>query len=337
MNAGMPGSATIDFDVVSTDFEAARRRNSRKTIVLAICLTSVFAAFGYLVGWGMETLSMREAEAPHDAGETFATLWTQISHTGLRAAGMALVGGALWTSFALIFADRSMLWIAGARPADRGRPGDLALCNMVEEMAIAAGVAVPGVHVIEDDGLNAFATGLRRSGASIAVTRGLLTRLNREEMQSVIGHEMAHILNGDVRLMVAAGAMVGLVSFVADMVLRTGAWGPGSSRSGSSRSSGVVLAVFAVWIIGAIIAWCASELIRFAISREREYMADATSVMLTRNPRALASALAKISENPGIATASKATAHLFICEPFSGLLSTHPPVRERIARILDLR
>jgi heat shock protein HtpX len=204
---------------------------------------------------------------------------------------------------------------------------------------------MPKVMVMETDALNAFATGTSTANAAICVTRGLLGALNREELQGVIGHEMGHIANLDTRYMTIVGVTVGLIALVADMILRALQWG--SYRSSSSKSndkgggSGLLIIVL---IVVAVLAPIAAKAVQMAVSRQREYLADATSVQFTRNPNGLISALAKLEAAakpfPGV---SNATQHLFIVNPVQrvtagtwALMATHPDIDARIARLRDL-
>lgn len=334
----MIGAAPLDaFKVQGTDFRAARRSNMRRTILLAFILVVVLAAFGYLVGWGVEVLVGLDAHPERTASDVFSQLWTEVSLEGLWAAAVAFVLGGVWVVVSLLMADRAMLWISGARKADGTSADERLLRNVVEEMAIAAGLPVPDAYIIDDDGLNAFATGLMPDRSAVAVTRGLMRKLDRDELQAVVGHEVGHILNGDVRLMVAAGAMVGLVVFLGEILFNARHIAAGIRASKNRNAAPIIVLVMAVWFIGALVAILAAQVLRMAISRQREYLADATAVMLSRNPRAMASALAKISGNPIVTSAGKSTAHLYICNPLSGLFSTHPPIAARIERVLNLR
>jgi heat shock protein HtpX len=204
---------------------------------------------------------------------------------------------------------------------------------------------MPTVRVMETDALNAFATGTSTSNASIAVTRGLLATLNRDELQGVVAHEMSHIANLDTRYMTIVGVTVGLIALVADMILRTLQWGSYSgSRSSSDKKSGGSGFLIVVLIVVAVVAPLAAKAVQMAVSRQREYLADATSVQFTRNPNGLISALQKLAAAaapfPGV---SRATQHLFIVNPIQtftekslALLATHPDVEDRIARLRNL-
>jgi heat shock protein HtpX len=222
------------------------------------------------------------------------------------------------------------------------------LFNVVEEMAIAAGLPMPKVYIINDPAPNAFATGRSPQTASIAVTAGLLGRLNRDELQGVVAHEMSHILHRDILFVTLAGIMLGSVALLSQVFLRGMMYGGGSRRYSSSSSGGkgggggaAILLLIA--IAAAIIAPIVTQLLYFALSRKREYLADAGAVRLTRYPDGLANALEKIANDPApqLSSANKVTAPMYIINPFkksgamnlSNLTSTHPPISERI-RIL---
>jgi heat shock protein HtpX len=213
-------------------------------------------------------------------------------------------------------------------------------------MSIAAGVPMPKVMVMEVDALNAFATGTSTSNAAIVVTRGLLDTLNREELQGVIGHEMGHIANLDTRYMTIVGVTVGLIALVASMILRALQWGSySSSRSDDRKSSGGSAILIIVLLVVAVLAPLAAKAVQMAVSRQREYLADATSVQFTRNPDGLISALQKLEAAAGkpFPGVSDATQHLFIVNPVramtaktSALMATHPDLESRIARLRNL-
>jgi heat shock protein HtpX len=240
---------------------------------------------------------------------------------------------------------RSVLNSSGAVPASPDDPRYRQLHNVVEEMAIAAGLPKPQVCVIPDPDPNAFATGKDPEHASIAVTQGLLDSLDREELQGVIAHEMGHVRNFDIRLMTVIAALIGAVMLLVEFGSRSmqfGGLGRGGRRNSSDRSGGggVVLLVF--WVVGLILAPFISQLLAMAVSRQRELLADASGAELTRNPGALASALQKIDAAvEPTRSIKRGTAHLCIANPlgsslddkegfFADLFSTHPPIRKRI-------
>ena len=206
------------------------------------------------------------------------------------------------------------------------------LHNLVENLSIAAGLPKPKVFIINDDAPNAFATGRNPENSSIAVTSGLLNRLDRSELEGVLAHELAHIGNRDILVMTIAVVLAGFIALVSDFLLR------GFAFSGSDERSGGVQILIAIG--ASIIASVFATLLQLAVSRRREYLADATGALMTRYPEGLASALEKISSyGSPMKTASKATAHLYISSPFgarkklAGLFATHPPVEKRISAL----
>jgi len=212
------------------------------------------------------------------------------------------------------------------------------LYRIAENLAITAGIPTPKIHLIESPALNAFATGRDPEHASIAVTTGLITRLDRAELEGVIAHELGHVQNYDIRFGTIVAIFVGFIVILSDIFLRMTFWG-GLRGGNSDRDNGQLGAILAVvGIVLLVISPIIAKLIQLAISRQREFLADGSAALLTRHPEALASALEKISQGPELKTAGKATAHLFIANPFkarsfSHLFSTHPPVKERIKRL----
>jgi len=235
------------------------------------------------------------------------------------------------------WSDKIILTISGARQADRKR--DFDLFTVTENVAIAAGLPKPAVYVIEDSALNAFATGRDPKHAAICVTRGLIEKLDRRELEGVVAHELSHIKNFDTRLMTIVAILVGMIAFLSDWFMRTLWWG-GGRREDRNERGGLGAILLMVGIIFAILSPIIATIIQLAISRRREFLADASGVLLTRNPEGLASALEKLSnDHEVLEAASNATAHLYIVNPFkgkdfgawfSGLFNTHPPISERI-------
>lgn len=313
----------------TTNFVAAQQANRRKTTILLVVLTMLAAGFGYLIGWVLQ--AEVTSEVP------------MVSQAGLAIAGAMGAASLGWSAVSLAFGSRIVVAMADAKEIAKGDAPQL--FNIVEEMSIASGVPMPAVRVMETDALNAFATGTSTTNATIAVTRGLLNVLNRDELQGVIAHEMAHVANLDTRYMTVVGVTVGLIALIADLILRTLRWGGSSSshRSSDKKGSGAAFLVI-VLVVVAIIAPIAAKAVQMAVSRQREYLADATSVQFTRNPNGLISALQKLAAAaapfPGV---SRATQHLFIVNPIktftaksSALLATHPDVADRIARLRNL-
>ncbi|OGO50989.1 MAG: hypothetical protein A2148_03085 [Chloroflexi bacterium RBG_16_68_14] len=229
------------------------------------------------------------------------------------------------------------LGISGAREV--GKEQEPELFRTVENLCIGAGLPMPRVYVIEDGSPNAFATGRDPEHAAIAVTRGLLQKLEPLEVEGVIAHELSHVGNYDIRVMTIVVVLVGLAALMADFLLRLTYFGAGRRPSNRGRSGGSAVAiVYAVALVAAILTPIAAQLIRFAVSRQREYLADASGALLTRHPEGLARALEKIAADPDpLEVANKATAHLYINNPLrehrsflNNFFSTHPPIQERV-------
>ena len=313
----------------TTDFVAAQKVNRRNTLILLAVLTVLSALFGYLIGWVVEI----------EAGDQVAP----VSSFGVVAAGALAIASIAWSGLSLAFGNRLVNAMSEAHEITKDDAPQL--FNVVEEMSIAAGVPMPKVRIMETDALNAFATGTSTSNASIAVTRGLLNQLNRDELQGVVAHEMAHIANLDTRYMTVVVVTVGLIALIADITLRSMAWGRfGGSRGSSDRRGGGNAILIIVLLVVAIVAPLAARAVQMAVSRQREYLADATSVQFTRNPNGLIAALTKLTAAaapfPGV---SRATQHLFIVNPLqtftaksSALMATHPDIEDRIARLRNL-
>jgi heat shock protein HtpX len=244
--------------------------------------------------------------------------------------------------------DRMVLASSGAKEVPVGNPPDQyrQLVNVVTEMSLAAGTPMPRVYVIDDTAPNAFATGRDPQHASIAATTGLLQKLDREELQGVIGHEMSHVRNYDIRFTLLVGVLVGSIALLSDWFLRYTFWFGGGrrGRSGGSREGGggAQAILFVVAIVLAIIAPLIGRIVQLAVSRRREELADVSSVDLTRNPVGLARALRAISDDQEVLeVANRATQHLYIVNPIKSfeersksMWDTHPPIAERI-RILE--
>ena len=240
------------------------------------------------------------------------------------------------------FSDKIVLLTVGAKQADKQKHFDFYTAG--ENMAIAAGIPMPKLYVIPDLAPNAFATGRDPNHAVVCATEGLLRIMERGELEGVIAHEMSHVKNYDMLVMTVVSVLVGTISLVADWIMRTMWWG-GSSRDDDNNGNKNPI-TFVLLIVALIIAPLTATLIQLAISRRREYLADADAALLTRRPVGLASALEKIAEYPvGMKNANTATAHLFISSPFKkgkkanwfvGLFSTHPPIEERIKLLREM-
>jgi len=244
-----------------------------------------------------------------------------------------------WMSY--YYSDKIVLTMSRARPVDKEEFPYL--YNVIEGLAIAAGVLTPKMYVIEDTAPNAFATGRDPEHSAIAVTTGLLDKLNRVELEGVIAHEMSHIKNYDIRFATLAVVMVGVVALLSDWLLRSFWWGGGRKRR--NEGGGEFNAILMVaGLILAILAPLVAQLMRLALSRQREFLADASGAMLTRYPEGLANALEKLAaDREPLEVANKATAHLYIVNPLknlkgsmNNLFNTHPPMEERVERLREM-
>jgi len=254
----------------------------------------------------------------------------------------AIAFSVLANFFTYWYSDKIVLSMTRAEPLEKKDNPDL--YNIVENLSITAGLPMPKIYVVHEEAPNAFATGRNAKNSVIAVTDGLLRRLDRTELEGVISHELSHIGNHDMLLGTIIVILAGFIATASNIFLRTLSWGGGRRRD-DERGVGIIFLALA--IIGAILAPLAATLIRLAISRKREFLADASGALLTRYPEGLASALEKISQDQTpMRIASNATAHLFIVNPFKGkqaiswftkLFMTHPPIEERIKALRELQ
>lgn len=241
---------------------------------------------------------------------------------------------------------QAILSMSGARPIEKA--DDPQLFNVVEELSIAAGVPMPAVYLIDSEALNAFATGRDPQHAAVAITTGLRQKLNRDELQGVLAHEMSHVRHYDIRLTMMLATMAGLIVLASDMAWRLTGFGGSSSRGLSRRDERkgggtFVIVAIVLALILAVVAPVIARLLQLAVSRQREYMADAGAVELTRNPQGLIDALLKLQvDQQPMADVSQATAHLYIVNPilhaagnddYDSALATHPPLSKRIERL----
>jgi len=249
---------------------------------------------------------------------------------------IAIIIAATQSLVSYYYSDTIALAVSRAKEAPR--KDFIELHRLVENLSITAGLPKPKIYVINDPSPNAFATGRDPKNASIAVTTGLLEKLNKTELQGVIAHEMSHIGNYDIRLMTVVVILVGVIALMTDFFLRWSFFG-GFGRRDSNEGGGQAQLIFLIIaILLAILAPLGAMMIQLAISRKREFLADASGVLLTRYPEGLASALEKISADPTpTKEATRATAHLFIADPYkkkvSSLFMTHPPIEERIKKL----
>jgi heat shock protein HtpX len=312
------------------DLIAANKRNSFLLVALFIVFTAVVAmalALGLMVFW--------------DDG---AALKVNVVRSAIVGC-VAMVISFFLALLSYYAGDKMVLAVSGAKPITH--KDDPQLFNVVEDMAIAAGVPMPSVYLIHDPAPNAFATGRDPQHAAIAVTSGLRDKLDREELQGVVAHEMSHIRNFDIRLMLLMAVLIGTIVMLADLFWQMLRFGGSGSRSNDSNKDGgkgggiVMLVIFVVAVILAILAPLLAQIIQLAVSRQREFLADATGVQLTRNPLGLANALRKIDADPyELKTANRGTAHLYIANPVKkfearadSVFASHPPIKARIARL----
>lgn len=296
-----------------TDFYHEMSVNKRKSTLLMLAFFMLVVALGWVIG------------IAYGAGY----YWLAVA---------ALIAGVM-TLISFFSGDRVILALSRAKQVSKESHPQL--FNVVEEMKIAAGLTrMPRIYVIDDTAPNAFATGKDPDHASIAVTRGLLEKLNREELQGVIGHEMSHIRNFDIRFAMIAGILLGVVVLISDYFVRSMFYTSGRRRSSRQKGGGGLLVLLA--LVFAIVAPIFAKLLQMAVSRKREFLADASSVELTRNPNGLANALRKITaDREPLEVANRATQHLYIINPIKSfgmksrsLFSTHPPTDARI-KILE--
>jgi heat shock protein HtpX len=290
-------------------------RNRRNSLLLIAAFLAFITVFGYIIGFAW-------------IGDPVGALFGLV---------LALIAGTISGLISYYAGDKMVL--AASRAKEITHDDAPVLFNVVEEMTIASGLPMPKIYIVDDTAPNAFATGRDPEHASVAVTNGLLEKLDRDELQGVIAHEMSHVANFDIRYSMLVGILVGTTVLISDFFLR-GLWF-GGGRGGGRRDGGggqlqIIMIIIAVLL--AILAPLFARLLQLSISRQREFLADATAVRLTRNPKGLADALQKISgDNEVLEVANRATAHLYIVNPIKkfekrskGLFSTHPPIEERI-------
>jgi len=265
---------------------------------------------------------------------------------GIGPAVVALVAAGLMALWAMYGGANAILGMSRAKQISK--PDDPQLWNVVEELTISAGVPMPKLYLIDDTALNAFATGRDPAHAAVAITKGLRARLTRDELQGVLAHELSHVRNFDIRFAMLLAVLVGFLVLMCDVFRRYLFWGGGRSRRKSSGDrgggSGVTAIIMVVAILLSIIAPLLARMIQLAASRQREYLADASAVEMTRYPLGLANALEKLSgDREVLEVANRATQHLYIINPIKpfekrakGLFSTHPPIEDRIQRLRAL-
>lgn len=324
-----------------TNLFAQQRANRRRSALLV----AVFVLFFAWIGFGADLILYLQTQSARPGAYVH-----RIPLVGIAATLLAL--GMAW--FTWRRGPKQILWATGAWELIEAKSLDeKQFANVVDEMSIASGVPRPSIWIVKDPDPNAFATGTDENHAHVAVTEGLLSTLSRDELQGVIAHEMAHIKNHDVKLMTLLAALVGVLALISDGTWRFIRYGGrvgkrGGSRGGSKKGGALVVVLLVVWLISVLLAPLVSRMLALAVSRKREYLADATAAQFTRNPSALATALERI-EHADAPTKSvkRGTAHLCIADPLgrrlthrqgvvANLLATHPPMAVRIARLKQM-
>ena len=327
---------------MSLTFENLIAHNKRVSALLVVAIVLFLALLGGAISLGLFGPLAQDGQDLHIVRSLFV-------HGALVGTGLALVG----TVISYFFGAFIVATVNNSRPIDRSE--DPQLFNVVEELALAAGLPAPKIHVIFDDSPNAFATGRDPQHAIVGITTGLRRKLNREELQAVIAHELAHIKNYDIRLMMLVGVFAGIIVLISDFFVRSCLHGvrirgrrtPGPQSSGRMLPPAAALMVIVAAFLFAWLSPLIAKLLQLAISREREYLADATAVRICRNPSALISALQKIALDPDtLEIENRATEHMFIVNPDprrrlaradrDTVWSTHPPLLKRIQRLQQL-
>jgi heat shock protein HtpX len=307
--------------------------NKRRSIALLIGLFFLVYVLVFAGALLAESLSVN---APLDY------LMRAAAFDFVKAAPFATIGTIIWIFIAYRFHQSMIDAVTGARPVTRRE--EQRLYNILENLCISRGITMPTLRIADDDALNAFATGLNQKQYSITVTRGLINTLNDAELEAVLGHELTHIRNGDVRMMVIAVVIAGAISFFGELIFRLffqasfyGGFG-GRRRGGGDgeRKGGAGIAIL-IAIALIVVAWLLSVVIRFALSRQREYLADAGSVELTKNPDAMIMALRKIEGRGELHAATSAVMEMCVDNPregFSDIFATHPSIESRVDAIV---
>ncbi len=287
--------------------------NKRKTVILM----TIFIIFVLFLGW----------------------LYGQFTDTGYLGLTFAIVISLAMSIFSYFGGDKVALATAGAKPIIK--EDNPYVYRLVENLCITAGLPMPKIYIINDPDINAFATGRDPQHASIAVTTGAIDKLENEELEGVLAHELSHIKNYDTRLMMVVLVLVGIIALLADWLMRSFIW----RRNDREKNSQLGIILLIAGVILAVLSPLIAQLIQLAVSRKREYLADADASLLTRYPQGLANALEKIelTNKQPMRKANNATAHLYIANPFgqskkflSTLFSTHPPIEERIAKLRQM-
>ncbi len=309
-------------------------RNKRKTVLILMLFPLVLAGLIYTTVFFVSYFIGLDAEQA-----TQAINFQQINLMSTIAACITIVLAIIWAAVAWFTGDHIVLDSAGAKEISRITHPEIYV--LVENLTIATGLPLPRIYIMDDDSLNAFATGRDPEHASLALTRGIINKLNRAELEGVIGHELGHIANRDIRLTMLVATYIGAITLMGQILIRLAA---SSSRNKRGKNGGQITIIllilgFVFMIYGAIFA----PLIMFALSRRREFQADATSAYMTRNPKGLASALEKISQDSRVEAldgksmvAAACIAHAGAPQALTSLFATHPPIEERIAKLRSM-
>jgi heat shock protein HtpX len=299
-------------------------KNNIKTIFLVALFPCIFAALIFLFTWFV---------APMD----------DAINTTISVAIPTFAICAIWMLISWAFGDTMMLNIAGAQEISETDKQYRKIFHLVENTALAAGLPTPRIYIINDNSMNAFATGRTPRDASVALTRGIINNLTPAELRGVIAHEMAHIGNRDIRLDMLLITGIGITTFIADIISRGIRFGrqPSSTNDNRDKAGAILLMV---WLAFVVFNWFISPILRMAVSRNREYAADATGAHITRDPAALASALRKISTDPRVEALDRITSMSAVCIAFPGhphlamakIMATHPSIENRIARLQSM-
>ena len=308
--------------------------NKRRSVALLIGLFLLVYVLVYAGALVAEAFSI--PDAPID------TLMRAAVYDFVKAAPFATIGAIVWILIAYKFHQAMIDMVTGAHPVTRTE--EPRLYNLLENLCISRGITMPTLRIADDDALNAFATGLNPKQYSITVTRGLIDALNDQELEAVLGHELTHIRNGDVRMLVIAVVMAGAISFFGEMIFRLffqasfyGGFGGRRSRDDGDRKGGGAAVAIIIAIALVVVAWVLAIVIRFALSRQREYLADSGSVELTKNPDAMITALRKIEGRGELARANSAVMEMCIDNPrvgFANVFDTHPSIDARCAALV---
>ena len=306
-----------------------QKRNNLRSVVLLCLFPCLVVLLTFLFSYLVSLFSY--------SGEYSEYIWESTAGLTRHFLPYVLVGVLLWFTIAY-FANTSIINSAtGARPLERR--DNKRVYNLVENLCMAQGMKMPKVNVIEDPALNAYASGINYKTYTVTLTRGIIDRLNDDELEGVIAHELSHIRNRDVRLLIVSIVFVGIFAMLAELAIRMVVYGSAGRRSNDKGQGAIIVALIA--LIVTVIGFFFSSLMRFAISRKREYLADAGAAEMTKRPDALASALRKISGDPNVEAVKRDdVAQLFIEHPrdkkknafsgLSGLFATHPPIEKRI-------